>query len=471
MAPGNKFRIYPTAEQQKILLNWIGCQRFIYNAKVGEDRYFRRFLKKSLSLCGQKNPIDQKYAQFISEDTSFLRDVPSQILRNGSYRWRSAYQRFFSKAVAGRPKIKKKHGRQSVMLTSELFSFALEGDKVRLNIGTKKFPVGGIEVNNHNTVEDIPAAIYIGVEAGHWYLSFALNAESPAMSDAEIAEDLISIGKKELLKVSEGFDLGVNIPLASSSGKTFGLSDIQQKRIKGEERHKKRWQRKQARRKDGSKRQAKAKQKVARYQRYGANVRHDFAHKTSREMVDSPDVKLFIYEDLKIKNMSASAKGTVEKPGKKVKQKTGLNRAILGSAWGKLKLFTSYKARQEGKLVIVVPAHQTSQECSECGFIHKDNRLNQAEFVCLSCGYKENADTNAAKVVKERGVKTLLAGEITCKKPLKSGSRKQLGSGRPAVTPDGEAVSRTGREARAQSSLIRQTRHYSRSGLVAGMFI
>lgn len=457
MALGNKFRIYPTKEQENTLLRWIGCQRFVYNAKVGEDRYFRRFLKKSLSLCGQQSPVDQKYAQFISEDTSFLRDVPSQVLRNGAYRWRSAYQRFFSKAVSGRPKIKKKHGRQSVMLTSELFSLVLEGERILLDIGTQKCPVGRIAVNNHNIVEDVPAAIYIGVEAGHWYMSFALNADVPVMSDAERAEELISFGEQELLKISEGLDLGVNIPLASSSGKTFGLSEVQHKRIKSEERHKKQWQRKQARRKEGSKNQAKAKQKVARYQRYGTNVRHDFAHKTSREMVNSSDVRLFIFEDLKIKDMSASAKGSTEKPGKKVKQKSGLNRAILGSSWGKLKLFTSYKARQAEKLVIVVPAHQTSQECSVCGFIHKDNRLHQAEFVCLSCGHKENADINAAKVVKKRGVSALLHGEIKFKTPRKSGIRKQLGLGRPEVTPEGEVVSRAGRKAGAQSSLIRET--------------
>ena len=91
---GTKYRLHPDEQQAKVLSQWIGCQRFIYNAKVGEDRYFRTFSRKSLMHAGMLVPVDQKYSQFISEETAFLRDVPSQILRNGVYRWMTAYQRF-----------------------------------------------------------------------------------------------------------------------------------------------------------------------------------------------------------------------------------------------------------------------------------------------------------------------------------------------------------------------------------------
>ena len=106
MNEGKKFRVYPTKEQIKTLSQWIGHQRFIYNSKAGEDRYFRKFKNKSLSLIGEDIPCDQQYSQFISADTDFLKDVPSQILRNGVYRWMSAYQRFFKK-LSGRPTIKR----------------------------------------------------------------------------------------------------------------------------------------------------------------------------------------------------------------------------------------------------------------------------------------------------------------------------------------------------------------------------
>ena len=80
----------------------------------------------------------------VSAGTDFLKDVPSQILRNGVDRWMSAYQRFFKK-LSGRPTIKKKHGRQSVMITKELFTFySVDPKTAMINLGTKKHPIGPI---------------------------------------------------------------------------------------------------------------------------------------------------------------------------------------------------------------------------------------------------------------------------------------------------------------------------------------
>jgi transposase len=126
MEVGVKFRAYPTQEQKKILSKWIGCARFIYNAKCDEDRYHYAFSKQALSLVGQKPKIDQAYAQFKSKELSpWLYEVPSQILRNASYRWFEGYQRTF-KGLGGRPQKKSKHGRQGVWLTSELFEFVVK---------------------------------------------------------------------------------------------------------------------------------------------------------------------------------------------------------------------------------------------------------------------------------------------------------------------------------------------------------
>ena len=97
MINGYKFRLYPNPEQQQILLRWIGCQRVIYNAKVQEDRYFRRFQRRMVGTVGMEIPNDQQYSRFISNTTAFLRDVPSQILRNGATKFANAYQRFFKK--------------------------------------------------------------------------------------------------------------------------------------------------------------------------------------------------------------------------------------------------------------------------------------------------------------------------------------------------------------------------------------
>ena len=132
MNVGKKFRIYPTKEQQSTLSQWIGHQRFIYNSKVQEDRYFRKFASTSLSLVGEQVPCDQQYSQFKTEETAWLKEVPSQILRNGAYKWMAAYQRYF-KNLGGRPTIRKKQGRQSVMITRGLFRFErISGTSARI---------------------------------------------------------------------------------------------------------------------------------------------------------------------------------------------------------------------------------------------------------------------------------------------------------------------------------------------------
>ena len=77
MQIGNRFRCYPTPEQAKTLLRWIGCQRYVYNAKVGEDQYFRRFARKSLTHTGEFAPINQQYSHFKTELTPWLSEVPS----------------------------------------------------------------------------------------------------------------------------------------------------------------------------------------------------------------------------------------------------------------------------------------------------------------------------------------------------------------------------------------------------------
>jgi putative transposase len=103
-------------------------------------------------------------------------------------------------------------------------------------------------------------------------------------------------------------------------------------------------------------------------------------------------------EDLKIKNMSKSAKGTAEEHGKNVAAKSGLNRSILDCGWGNFGTMLEYKT----EVLKVNPKH-TSQICSYCG--HKDakNRLSQSKFVCTSCAHTSNADVNAAKNILSRG--------------------------------------------------------------------
>ena len=110
--------------------------------------------------------------------------------------------------------------------------------------------------------------------------------------------------------------------------------------------------------------------------------RDDATHQASRKLADKAHT--VVVEDLNTKAMTKSAKGTVENPGKQVKQASGLNRSILASGWGSLECKLAYKA---GALLKVDPAY-TSQSCSRCGHVYRDNRPSQAVFACGACGFR-----------------------------------------------------------------------------------
>jgi putative transposase len=121
----------------------------------------------------------------------------------------------------------------------------------------------------------------------------------------------------------------------------------------------------------------------------------DWQHRTTTELADTFSV--IVVEDLKIINMVRSAKGTIERPGRNVRQKAGLNRSIAGQAWGRTVTLLEYKTRDRGGQVLKVPAPGTSQTCHRCG--HRDPASrNGTRFSCtdLACGWTGHADTNAA---------------------------------------------------------------------------
>ena len=420
MQIGNRFRCYPTPAQAQTLLQWIGCQRYVYNAKVGEDQYFRRFARKSLAHTGQFAPIDQQYSHFKTDLTPWLFEVPSQILRNGAVLWKQAYSRYFQK-LGGRPIIHKKHGKQAVWLTSELFEFRPVVDKTtgeitghQLCIGTRKHPLGVLAFKAHKDYKP-PASLHISIHAGQWHVSFNCDDGLIEPSEKETTAWLMQFDAPELRAMAVGLDRGVALPLAGSDGQQFDFLPVQVKRLAKQEKHKKRWQKRQARRTKGSGNWVRAKRKVARYQRYGADVRWELAHQTSHTLATDSRYKLFVFEALKVKNMTKKAKPKQDEQGRWLHNgaaaKSGLNKAILASAWGQTMVYLQYKARRQGKLVIEVPAFYSSQECGQCGHIHKDNRVSQSEFVCQSCGHTDHADHNAAKVIAWRGVRQLLAGK------------------------------------------------------------
>lgn len=144
---------------------------------------------------------------------------------------------------------------------------------------------------------------------------------------------------------------------------------------------------------------------IARISAKQADIRNNMAHQLTTDLVNR--YEFIAIEDLKVANMTKSSKGDAENPGKKVKQKSGLNRVILNVAPFRVREMLNYKADKFGGSIIAVNPAYTSQICSECGHKSADNRKSQAVFQCVECGHTANADTNAAINIKERGIDKL----------------------------------------------------------------
>jgi putative transposase len=121
-----------------------------------------------------------------------------------------------------------------------------------------------------------------------------------------------------------------------------------------------------------------------------------------------------VVEDLRIRNLSRSARGTVDRPGSNVRAKTVLNRSILGMAWGKTERMLIYKCSRHGGVSVKVDPRNSSKECARCGHTAAANRVDRATFRCGACTHETNADTNAAQVVLQRGLTALSGAAPGC---------------------------------------------------------
>jgi transposase len=209
--------------------------------------------------------------------------------------------------------------------------------------------------------------------AGRWHVAFAtMPTPIPGPGTGEVV----------------GIDRGVAVAAALSTGELLRLprlSSAKQRRMRL-------LQRKLARARRGSNRRVRVKVQVARLYAEQTDTRKDWCEKTSTSLARRFDV--IRVEDLQIRNMTRSARGSVQQPGKKVRQKSGLNREILASGWGRLVRRLEDKA--PGRVQRVNPAF-TSQRCSACRHVAAESRENQALFACVACGYACNADVNAAR--------------------------------------------------------------------------
>jgi putative transposase len=156
-----------------------------------------------------------------------------------------------------------------------------------------------------------------------------------------------------------------------------------------------------SRRKRGSKRYATARKRAAACKAKAARIRKDWNHKATTTLANRFGV--VVIEALKTRNMTASAAGTVEEPGRNVAQKAGPNRSILEHGWFQFETFLSYKLAAAGGKLVKVDPRNTSRTCYECGSIDALSRESQALFLCVECGHEAHADVNAAKNILRAG--------------------------------------------------------------------
>jgi len=374
-----KFRLKPHARQRKKLHQFAGCARFVYNKALSLEQEQYKQTKKMLGynkiaklLVGWK-----RTAEF-----GFLKNTHSQILQQKLQDLYTGFDNFFAHR-ADHPRYKKK-GLHDSFRYPQGFKIDEAGKRIYLP------KIGHIAYYQSRLITGTPKNITVSYSAGHWYCSIQTEQEQIIAQHPSASIIGIDVGIARFATLSDGTIIEPINSLRSSQNKI------------------KRLQRSVSRKKKGSFNRKKALRKLIKIHQRIAYKRHDYLHKITTTI--SKNHARVVIEDLQITNMSASARGTRDNPGKNIKAKAGLNTSILDQAWHEFRRQLVYKLAWAGGELILVPAHRTSQTCSSCGFVHADNRKTQQSFLCLQCGYDENADLNAAKNILSAGIH---AGKLT----------------------------------------------------------
>jgi putative transposase len=366
-----KFELRPNGEQRRKMAMFAGACRFVYNKALALQIENRAKGIKHLSYFSMGKLLPEWKQEF-----PWLSETPAQALQQSLKNLEEAYKRFFAKR-AGFPKFKKR-GQWSSFRFPQGFSIR-QGDEC---INLPK--LGRVHYDAHRSILGTPKSITVSFYSGKWYASILTEreVEQPIHPSTSII----------------GIDLGIaRFATLSDSSFIEPLSSLKKHEIRL-----RRYQRRMSSKVKFSQNWKKAKSKVRKVHSGIANARKDFLHKTSTLI--SKNHAVVIVEDLNVKSMSGSASGTVENPGKNVKQKSGLNKAILEQGWSEFRRMLGYKLEWAGGRLIAVPPHYTSQRCPECKHVSRENRKTQSEFKCMKCDYKNNADVVGAINIKAAGL-------------------------------------------------------------------
>lgn len=370
-----KFKLEPSKKQGETLFLWLSHLRGLYNLALEQRILNYQQFRKTLNYFDQANELS-----VFKEQETWIAEVPAQCLQQKLKDLDRAYQNFF-KSGSGFPKFKKRGcGESARFPDAKQFEIRFRKGKrtsfVKLpKIGLVKF------VSSQKIIGKIKNAT-ISKQADGFYISFQSEYE-------------IDILKNK--KPAVGIDRGVRAFGVTSDAE---LLEIPNEKIKIIELKIERAQKKLSRKLKGSKNRSKQRRIVALLYQRISNIRKDSIHKLTNQLAKKHGV--IVLEDLKIKNMTASAAGDLENPGKNVSQKSGLNRAILRQGWFEFERQLIYKLEWSGGKLLKVKPHFTSQTCFECGHFEKENR-EEENFFCKKCGHKNHADINAAKNILAAG--------------------------------------------------------------------
>ena len=352
------------------------AQRQLYNGALEERIDCRRKTGRSISYMDQCKSLT-----VCRRDLPEMAADPVAIQRGALKRLDEAFQGFFRRArTGGAPGFPRFQGRRRWNSLSVVSGVKLDGDCLRLP-GLGRLTVRRRGGNPYP--EGLPVSAVLKRCAGKWYAIVCLKGALPEAED-------------------DGSTVGVDMnagQVAVSDGRLFRAPDV--RRLEGRA---KRLARKLAGQRKGSKRRERTRLRLTKTNRSIAGARRAWRHRISRVIADGAHT-VFV-EALRTRDMTASARGTLEKPGSGVRAKAGLNRVILATGWAELRAMLVYKAR---RVIPVHPAH-TSTTCHACGHRDAASRRSQAAFHCVACGHAANADLNAAANIRRRGL-THLHGE------------------------------------------------------------
>ena len=374
-----KFQLKANLSQTRQMRRFAGACRFVFNQALA--------LQKAKYEAGNKK---LSYADLCVElltlksSNPWLGESPSQTLQQSLKDLERSYTNFFAKR-ADFPRFKKKG-----LSSSFRFPQGCKLDQANNRIFLPK--LGWMHYRNSREVLGEVKNVTVSHSCGHWYISVQTERE---VSDA-----------KHPSTSAIGVDMGIAQFATLSNGHVFAAVNS----FKQKQKQLARYQRAFSRKVKFSQNWKKQKSKIGKLHQTIANIRKDYLHKTTT--IISQNHAMIVIEDLQVKNMSKSASGNLNKPGRHVKAKSGLNRSILDQGWFEFRRQIEYKQVWRGGDVLAVPPQYTSQRCSCCVTVSKENRQSQAKFACIACGYQANADVNAAMNILAAGHAVLACGEI-----------------------------------------------------------